>query len=568
MQKKIIVLSIFIILALTFSACGPAVQAGPSNSDRGTGNDGRESSSSEAGDVLPAADIPAPEPPPATVPAEPPSQPTVIGPDLANFPAGINPLTGLPVSDPSMLKLPAVLISITNFPASARPQAGLSYTPLIYEIYIGEGMTRFLAVFYGENPAVDPPLTGACPVREGPFEAHGPVLGDRVWQDKNGNGIQDIGEAGIGGVCVTLFDGSGASLESTSTDSNGYFGFNVEVGGTYALGFEKPSGLEFTSLNAGGSDVDSDADPATGKTAPLAVAETDLSRDAGLVSTRGGADADLDSGNSTPIPSNAGELLTDYPPAEVGPIRSMRLPYRYIAGFFPNSCLVGASGDPSVLAQVRSCHFQFGNDTDNINSALLDITKMHELAAANEDPNHPVNYSGNLFDQTPLGGGKPASQVLTLWSYLNQIQWRYDPLSGAYMRYDNRPNTPEQFFSETDRLTGRQLLFDNVIYIFADHIAYAETKIDIDLAPGNRGRAFLFRDGQMFPIVWSTINGAYEKQTLLLRPIKFVDLNGNPVALKPGHTWVHVFTQGSSIYEKIAGSGLWTADFNAPAVKK
>jgi len=48
------------------------------------------------------------------------------GPELEDFPTGYNPLTGLPVQDPSMLNLPAVLVSISNMPVTARPQAGLS----------------------------------------------------------------------------------------------------------------------------------------------------------------------------------------------------------------------------------------------------------------------------------------------------------------------------------------------------------------------------------------------------------------------------------------------------------
>ena len=75
-----------------------------------------------------------------------------LGPDLEQFPAGISPLTGLPVSDPDLLDLPAVIVSLSNFPASARPQTGLSFAPQVYEIYISEGMTRFLTVFYGEMP--------------------------------------------------------------------------------------------------------------------------------------------------------------------------------------------------------------------------------------------------------------------------------------------------------------------------------------------------------------------------------------------------------------------------------
>jgi hypothetical protein len=64
----------------------------------------------------------------------------------------LNPLTGLPVSNPENLLLPPALVSVTNFPPTARPQAGLSFSPIVFELFIGDGMTRYLALFYGDYP--------------------------------------------------------------------------------------------------------------------------------------------------------------------------------------------------------------------------------------------------------------------------------------------------------------------------------------------------------------------------------------------------------------------------------
>ena len=67
---------------------------------------------------------------------------------------------------------------------------------------------------------------------------------------------------------MKLLDAAGNVLQTTSTDSNGYYGFNVEPGQTYVVGFEKPAGLGFTTPNVGYADLDSDAD-ASGLTACL-----------------------------------------------------------------------------------------------------------------------------------------------------------------------------------------------------------------------------------------------------------------------------------------------------------
>ncbi len=59
------------------------------------------------------------------------------------FSSGVILLLGQLAVDPSLLRYPPALISVSNFPASARPQFGLSFSPLVFEMAIGEGMTRF-----------------------------------------------------------------------------------------------------------------------------------------------------------------------------------------------------------------------------------------------------------------------------------------------------------------------------------------------------------------------------------------------------------------------------------------
>lgn len=73
-----------------------------------------------------------------------------LTPTVSPMPQGtMNPLTGLPLEDPAYVDLSPVLVSVSNFPISVRPQAGLSFAPHVFEMTIGEGMTRFLAVYYG-----------------------------------------------------------------------------------------------------------------------------------------------------------------------------------------------------------------------------------------------------------------------------------------------------------------------------------------------------------------------------------------------------------------------------------
>ena len=338
-------------------------------------------------------------------------------PTATPAPADENPLTGLPADDPNLLNLPPALVSISNFPVSARPQAGLSYSPVVYEMYIGEGMTRFLAVFYGDFPP--------------------------------------------------------ENLPKISSDSK-------------------------TTLD-----------------------------------------------NS-----------------QIGPIRSGRLPYESLRKLY-NGFIVMASAYRAVSSQLNASTNIFGSDEDDINSALIDVSKLEAIAQANQSKNAAPNLSGNQFSSTIPSGGKNARELWVFYNYLNQVDWQYDNKSDTYLRSQDNADGSGKFTPSTDRLTGEQLGFENVILLFAKHkvLNRAGTLIDLDLLyTGNK--AYLLRDGKMYPILWNTMNGDYEKDSGLLRPIRYTDLDGNPISLKPGQTWVEMVDVTTTLQE--VKSGVWKARFYAP----
>ncbi len=116
-----------------------------------------------------------------------------------------------------------------------------------------------------------------------PFKA---AIGDFVWEDLNADGIQDVGEPGVPGVLVTLYDSGSAAIATTNTGANGFYLFPDLVPGTYRVGFTAPAGFALTAQDQGSDEAkDSDADPVSGLAAftTLAPSETDLTWDAGLV---------------------------------------------------------------------------------------------------------------------------------------------------------------------------------------------------------------------------------------------------------------------------------------------
>jgi hypothetical protein len=198
--------------------------------------------------------------PTATSTPQPRLSPIVYGPEAEDFPSNINPLTGRAVSDPELLKFPAVLVSISNMPVTARPQAGPGFASWVYELFIGEGTTRFLNVFYGDFPRAVPNVSGGCNVREEIIPPQGEWVGNRVWLDENKNGQQDAWEVGVGGVCVRLLSGTSREvLAETITDSNGYYAFDLQEN-ELILQFAKPDSYEFTKKDVDNDDKDSDID--------------------------------------------------------------------------------------------------------------------------------------------------------------------------------------------------------------------------------------------------------------------------------------------------------------------
>ena len=80
-----------------------------------------------------------------------------------------------------------------------------------------------------------------------------------VFNDTNGNGIQDAGETGIPGVKVTLLDNTTLALiAETETGPDGVYSF-FTTDGTFTISVQTPIGKSPSPVNQGGDDtIDSD----------------------------------------------------------------------------------------------------------------------------------------------------------------------------------------------------------------------------------------------------------------------------------------------------------------------
>ncbi|WP_176747544.1 SdrD B-like domain-containing protein, partial [Staphylococcus sp. HMSC056D08] len=98
-------------------------------------------------------------------------------------------------------------------------------------------------------------------------------------------------EKGISGVHVTLKDGNGNVLKTTTTDKTGKYRFDDLDSGDYIVHFDKPEGLTQTVTNSGNND-ENDAD---GEEVHVTITDhDDFSIDNGYFEEDSDADADAD----------------------------------------------------------------------------------------------------------------------------------------------------------------------------------------------------------------------------------------------------------------------------------
>ena len=161
----------------------------------------------------------------------------------------------------------------------------------------GVGFT-FTAQDSGADDTIDSDVdaSGASPVIsvnsgdviDGPDAGYLPAtIGNRVWDDLDGDGIQDPGEPGVEGVVVNLYDASDlvTPISTTITSGGGLYGFAVAPG-AYVVEFVAPGGTAFAAPNQGGDlSLDSDASQTTGRTGVTGITDGTgtLDIDAGLV---------------------------------------------------------------------------------------------------------------------------------------------------------------------------------------------------------------------------------------------------------------------------------------------
>jgi hypothetical protein len=160
MHKNITWIALAALLGVTLlSACmpngptaTPQITQAINSSEEGTATAGAELTTTPTATVTPAT---------ATATALPTATevPKAYGPD--NFPTGVDPLTGLKVSDASLLDRRPLAVKVQMIPRGERPPWGVSKADIVYDFYQNSGATRLHAIFYGQNADEVGPIRSA-----------------------------------------------------------------------------------------------------------------------------------------------------------------------------------------------------------------------------------------------------------------------------------------------------------------------------------------------------------------------------------------------------------------------
>jgi hypothetical protein len=234
-------------------------------------------------------------------------------------------------------------------------------------------------------------------------------------------------------------------------------------------------------------------------------------------------------------------------PAELRPVRSARL-FTIGLGHMFDGALVHSGANDQVrwlLSQTTLTDLdEFFHPTPYYwlepEGAWKDYPWMGRVATSAErireylskkDKEEAVRLPGFTFsaEGDPAPEGEPAAYVHIPYPKRTVVEYRYDREQYSYKRFTR--GVPH-----TDALNGQQLAAANVIVHYA---TYEETDVlDVLGAPtlniifSGEGRAQIFRDGVMIEAKWVKPD--------IAGFVKYLYLDGSPVPLRPGQTWVEV----------------------------
>lgn len=261
----------------------------------------------------------------------------------------------------------------------------------------------------------------------------------------------------------------------------------------------------------------------------------------------------------------------DLPNAPISRISSAIFGLENLRRQFGGVIIAGGTSKSILESDIRNLELWYGTKGDELYPMLpaADYQRILNKWASLATPADPNNLVYTFDEAIPEGGTK-ADSLFMRYASTNQILWKYDRESGKYLRSQNSVETPMRMDVDVDTSTKEQIGVENLIILMAHHdwvpgFRHELGYFDVDLNYVSSSPALIFRDGQLFSAAWTTKSETFEQQSGRMRPIRFLDSDGNSFRLKPGKTWVHIVMTGNPYYEVESemgseitpGSGYW-----------
>jgi hypothetical protein len=255
----------------------------------------------------------------------------------------------------------------------------------------------------------------------------------------------------------------------------------------------------------------------------------------------------------------------------VGPIRSARFFDNHLVMMY-RAIFAFGSADYRVLNLLynqsyarrlvieTACPPMCRYEPNGANFLVTNTAKLAEFINARKvsGGNGRQNLDGFHFNYALPFQGAQADQVTVRYSAAIYDRWDYNPETGKYYRSvdqsdDFQNGANEVYAPLIDRLTGEQISADNVVLLYVTHQYYLKRPEIVDIVMSGPGKAYLFRDGQMYELTW--YRNALDQLFII------VGADGKQFPLKPGNTWFEVVGSTTEVSNDAAN---WRFVFHIP----
>lgn len=259
---------------------------------------------------------------------------------------------------------------------------------------------------------------------------------------------------------------------------------------------------------------------------------------------------------------------------EAGPIRSARFPDEHLIRAYKS---VFAFGSADYRVRWRLFNADFANRLATVsdkpcpptveyptcriepggwNHLMTDTAILSQHFTGQGVPNGRQYLDGMRFDKAVPEDGQPADSVTVRFSAESYHKWQYDAEKQGYLRYADAAldtGEGETFEMLTDRASSKPITANNVVILFAPYSFYSRQPeiIEIDLL--GSGKAYVFRDGQMYEAIW--VRTTAEEIISIAYP------DGSRFPLHPGNTWFEIVGESSPAPETAPD---WRVQFQTP----